>query len=112
MGNKMSGIVMLWVMLAVIAAFVQLQGISSTEISRLQILATGPDFTSVHDITGYVSTVVSFGWDWISNVVGMLTFNYPSIFHDEWLLIKYGIFTALGIGFIATIISTWRGGEA
>jgi len=112
MFNKVTGFVMLGVIFALIAAFVQQQYFSGAEVSRLQTLLTAPNFTEVHDPLGFVSTIASFTWAWFSNLFGIISFNYPAIFHDEWQIVRYIFCLPMGIGLIAAIISAFRGGEA
>lgn len=111
MSNKVTFVVMLWVILTFVSGVCEMEYVGTSEISRLQVLMTAPTFTETASVLGVVTSFVDFAWDWFVNLFGILTWDF-AFFQGQWQIVKYIMFIPVSIGLIAAIVAMIRGTNA
>lgn len=106
--NKLIGVVMLWVTLAMINGVCELNYVGSSEQSVLNTLFTGWRGIEGASFIANAAGFINYLWDWFNALFRLLFFDF-AFFQGEWGIIRWVFFIPIAIGIIWMIVSMMRG---
>lgn len=93
--------------MALLSGICEMVYIGNVEQSRLWALLH-PEFVEYSDPLNFVMGLFNTAWNWVKNLLDVLTFNY-AFFQGGWSILRWMLFMPIGAGIVWGVVSMLRG---